>query len=249
MEFHGAVTLSSLARGFFFAFPQQTGAGSFLLFQPFGLRKRLTPPSVPGSRSSARPPSARARCQGCRSRAVLITAIAATVIGVIILWMFRTVSVSHRMSKYTMKLTATLEESRKVKLESRSANRSLSPSGRQLILFSLGICIHDRGTSTARKSPQLGTVFVHIAAIVIGLIIAVSLEQTVEFFHHRHQREELEAALQRDGRTNREYLKDDITKAQGIFDWALEQSSALERAGADRSAGSTTHSSWIHRLP
>ena len=74
--------------------------------------------------------------------------------------------------------------------------------------------------------------FVHIAAIVIGLIIAVSLEQTVEFFHHRHQREELEAALQRDGRTNREYLKDDIAKAQGIFDWALEQASALEHAGA-----------------
>ncbi|HEY1769684.1 MAG TPA: hypothetical protein VGG02_05460 [Chthoniobacterales bacterium] len=73
---------------------------------------------------------------------------------------------------------------------------------------------------------------VHIAAIVIGLIIAVSLEQTVEFFHHRHQREELEAALQRDGRANREYIKDDIAKAQGILDWALEQASALERAGA-----------------
>src|SRR5579862_2484918 len=29
----------------------------------------------------------------------------------------------------------------------------------------------------------------HIAAIVVGLIIAVSLEQTVEFFHHHHQRE------------------------------------------------------------
>jgi hypothetical protein len=73
--------------------------------------------------------------------------------------------------------------------------------------------------------------FVHIAAIVIGLIIAVSLEQTVEFFHHRHQREQLKAALQRDGRANREYIKDDIAKAQGVLDWALEQASALERAG------------------
>lgn len=72
---------------------------------------------------------------------------------------------------------------------------------------------------------------VHIAAIVIGLIIAVSLEQTVEFFHHRHQREQLEAALQRDADANRGYIKDDIVLAQGILDWALEQAAAFERAG------------------
>jgi hypothetical protein len=72
---------------------------------------------------------------------------------------------------------------------------------------------------------------VHIAAIVIGLIIAVSLEQTVEFFHHRHQREQLEAALLRDGGVNRGYVQGDIAKAQGILDWALEQAAAVERAG------------------
>jgi len=37
--------------------------------------------------------------------------------------------------------------------------------------------------------------FIHIATIVVGLIIAVGLEQTVEFIHHRHQRSELEEAL------------------------------------------------------
>src|SRR5262245_13442475 len=37
--------------------------------------------------------------------------------------------------------------------------------------------------------------FVHIATIVIGLLLAVGLEQTVEFFHHRHQRVELEAQM------------------------------------------------------
>ena len=36
---------------------------------------------------------------------------------------------------------------------------------------------------------------VHIATIVIGLLIAISLEQTVEFFHHRHQVEEARKAL------------------------------------------------------
>jgi hypothetical protein len=33
--------------------------------------------------------------------------------------------------------------------------------------------------------------FIHIATIVVGLLIAVGLEQTVEFFHHRHERHQL----------------------------------------------------------
>jgi hypothetical protein len=37
--------------------------------------------------------------------------------------------------------------------------------------------------------------FIHIAIIVVGLCIAVGLEQTVEFVHHRHQRTELRRAL------------------------------------------------------
>ncbi len=71
----------------------------------------------------------------------------------------------------------------------------------------------------------------HIAAIVVGLLIAVGLEQTVEFLHHRHQREQLASALQRDGEANRGYINDDIAKAQSILDWALGQIAALERAG------------------
>ena len=44
--------------------------------------------------------------------------------------------------------------------------------------------------------------FIHIATIVVGLIIAVGLEQTVEYFHHRHQRNYLEEQM-------REVLEDD----------------------------------------
>ena len=73
--------------------------------------------------------------------------------------------------------------------------------------------------------------FIHIATIVVGLLIAVGLEQAVEFFHHRHQREQLDAALQKDGETNRGYIKDDIAVAQGVLDWALAQVAAVERAG------------------
>ena len=40
--------------------------------------------------------------------------------------------------------------------------------------------------------------FVHIATIVIGLLIAVGLEQTVEHFHHRHLAGEARASIQRE---------------------------------------------------
>jgi hypothetical protein len=41
----------------------------------------------------------------------------------------------------------------------------------------------------------------HIATIVIGLLIAIGLEQTVEYFHHRHQIADAREAL-REERTN-----------------------------------------------
>lgn len=43
---------------------------------------------------------------------------------------------------------------------------------------------------------------VHIAAISIGLLIAVGLEQTVELFHHRHQVAEIRRSLADERRMN-----------------------------------------------
>jgi hypothetical protein len=37
--------------------------------------------------------------------------------------------------------------------------------------------------------------FIHIAAITIGLLIAIGLEQTVVYFHHRHQLQEARREL------------------------------------------------------
>jgi hypothetical protein len=37
--------------------------------------------------------------------------------------------------------------------------------------------------------------FIHIATIVIGLLIAVGLEQTVEYFHHQHQRHDVRQGI------------------------------------------------------
>ena len=40
--------------------------------------------------------------------------------------------------------------------------------------------------------------FIHIATIVLGLLIAVGLEQMVEYIHHRHQAREARESIQRE---------------------------------------------------
>ncbi len=60
--------------------------------------------------------------------------------------------------------------------------------------------------------------FIHIAAITIGLLIAIGLEQTVVYFHHRHQlqeaRRELTAELEENRRVVAKNL-DAVAKDDG----------------------------------
>ena len=44
--------------------------------------------------------------------------------------------------------------------------------------------------------------FIHIATICIGLLIAIGLEQTVEYFHHQHELAETREALRRERQFN-----------------------------------------------
>jgi hypothetical protein len=44
--------------------------------------------------------------------------------------------------------------------------------------------------------------FIHIATIVLGLLIAVGIEQTVEFIHHRHQARETRDNIQQEASRN-----------------------------------------------
>ena len=60
---------------------------------------------------------------------------------------------------------------------------------------------------------------IHIAIITIGLLIAICLEKTVEYFHHRHQAREGVAGLLREVNENRETLQRDTT----INEWAERQ--------------------------
>jgi len=52
--------------------------------------------------------------------------------------------------------------------------------------------------------------FIHIATIVVGLIIAVGLEQTVEYFHHRHQLHRLEESLNEEFERNLQVIDHDV---------------------------------------
>ncbi len=52
--------------------------------------------------------------------------------------------------------------------------------------------------------------FIHLATIVVGLLIAVGLEQMVEHMHHRHQLAETRAALRAERDHNRKSFADDV---------------------------------------
>jgi len=45
--------------------------------------------------------------------------------------------------------------------------------------------------------------FIHIATITVGLLIAVGIEQTVEYFHHRHQLQKAREELRDEIESNR----------------------------------------------
>jgi hypothetical protein len=76
--------------------------------------------------------------------------------------------------------------------------------------------------------------FIHIATIVLGLIIAVSLEQTVEYFHHRYERRQLEQDLRAEAE-ERIPLETGNLKAYAIQrDWDRE---GLERGRAAAASG------------
>lgn len=56
----------------------------------------------------------------------------------------------------------------------------------------------------------------HIATIVLGIIIAIGLEQAVETIHHRHQGERIAAALREEGVTNRRLVQYDIDSVNEV---------------------------------
>lgn len=78
--------------------------------------------------------------------------------------------------------------------------------------------------------------FIHMAIVVLGLLIAIWLEQTVEFLHHRYERKELIANNREECRDNAEttdnlvsYLAQETLLAH---DWAALMEAAPVRDGS-----------------
>ena len=71
---------------------------------------------------------------------------------------------------------------------------------------------------------------IHIATITIGLLIAIGLEQTVEYIHHRHQLAEMEDSLRAEGIENRATAVADIRVADAAIATASAAIAQLQAA-------------------
>jgi hypothetical protein len=63
--------------------------------------------------------------------------------------------------------------------------------------------------------------FIHLGTITAGLLIAISLEQSVEKLHQLHQRHELEASLSAEAATNKERAEVNFARYDDEMTWLL----------------------------
>lgn len=70
--------------------------------------------------------------------------------------------------------------------------------------------------------------FIHLATIAIGLLIAISLEQTVEYLHHRHQANEMADKLRAESLANRRVVEFNIANCDLAISAIEQDMRALE---------------------
>ena len=87
--------------------------------------------------------------------------------------------------------------------------------------------------------------FIHIATIVLGLLIAVGLEQTVEYIHHRHQLQQLEADLHTEGIRNLHIALDNIRTSEQRRQTDAQQYAELIQAVRDHRAAAALPTQYI----
>jgi hypothetical protein len=63
--------------------------------------------------------------------------------------------------------------------------------------------------------------WIHLGTITLGLLIAISLEQSVEWLHHLHQRHDLEASLLAECKTNKDRAEADFSGYDDEMKWLL----------------------------
>ena len=86
--------------------------------------------------------------------------------------------------------------------------------------------------------------FIHIGTIAVGLLLAIGLEQGVEYLHHRHERHQLEEDLHAEMQMNNGYLSRDYDYLVPTRDWAANQAQTIENA-----IGNHTTSHLVYRPP
>jgi hypothetical protein len=60
-------------------------------------------------------------------------------------------------------------------------------------------------------------ILIHIGIITIGLLMALGIDQTVEYFHHRHQVAEARDALRRERELNKHYFASETEELRRIL--------------------------------
>ena len=75
--------------------------------------------------------------------------------------------------------------------------------------------------------------FLHIATIVIGLLIAIGLEQSVEAIHHHHQREELIANFRGECERNIQLADRNLAGMQSDRAWQKSWLDAVRKSSLD----------------
>ena len=85
--------------------------------------------------------------------------------------------------------------------------------------------------------------FIHIATITVGLLIAVGLEQTVELFHHRHQRHQLEQELRTESLHNMNLALQNLDRFTELQARIIAQYAELQAAPHDHRPPQ-----WLHPL-
>jgi hypothetical protein len=86
---------------------------------------------------------------------------------------------------------------------------------------------------------------IHLATIVLGLLIAIGLEQTVEYFHHRHQLHQLEADLHTEGIRNLHIALDNIHGSELRRQSDADQYAEFLQAARDHRAPAAYPSQYI----
>jgi len=86
--------------------------------------------------------------------------------------------------------------------------------------------VHEESTMIDVHAPHGGLhtwkdFWIHLGTITLGLLIAISLEQSVEWLHHLHQRHQLEASLLAECKINKDRAEANFSGYDDLMKWLL----------------------------